>query len=135
MSPLQVTLDPVTGERHGQELCRIIIPKPYPGMCVAECALSTEGLSYEVVELNPQGPWCYAALLARLWRERVYFTIVEHDVAPWPGAIVALSQCGHPYCTYRYAHPPGAMRIQALGCTKFAGPAFDAEITWERAEW
>jgi hypothetical protein len=82
--------------------------------CPAHLALNAEGVDHDVVghELS------YAEQLAAWWRDGEGFVLVEHDVAPWPGAIGQLIGCPRDWCAYRF--PKYQHLIRSLGCVKFS---------------
>ena len=60
----------------------------------------------------------YYNLLTDLWAKDG-FTIVEHDIVVWPGAIQQLQDCPEPWCVFPYYSSVGWI-IDGLGCTKFS---------------
>lgn len=61
----------------------------------------------------------YYNLLVSLWAEGESFTVVEHDIVVWPGAIDQLEACTEPWCVYPYYCSVGWI-VDGLGCTKFS---------------
>ncbi len=80
----------------------------------AHLALTAEGVDHIVVghELS------YARQLGAWWRSGSGFVLIEHDVAPWPGAVQRLLDCSRDWCAYRY--PKRGHLIRSLGCVKFS---------------
>lgn len=91
----------------------------------------------------------YAQLLAELWRDGESFTIVEDDIAPWPGAIMAMIACPHYWCGYHYCLPgrwdaadeqdPYTGLAGTNGCFKVTSDVIAAAPDlcqrWETHEW
>lgn len=83
--------------------------------------------------------YAYDRLLRRLWAEGEPFILVEHDILPWPGALLEMWECERAWCAFPY-YIFGEMRTQ-LGCTKFdpaklgACPLPDEPIHWSRLDW
>lgn len=75
----------------------------------------------------------YPDLLQAQWDLGQEFAIVEHDVIPWPGALMSLDVCPRPWCGFSYEvgiHH----RVPTFGCVKFGAEliratpgAFDPE--------
>lgn len=84
--------------------------------CPATLALRAEGL--DPVEVIVEGDYGYGNILSEWWERRTGFVLVEHDVAPFPGAVAALWACTAPVCAHQYAS--GGVFDHALGCTKFS---------------
>jgi hypothetical protein len=86
-------------------------------------ALTMEGL--EVVEVVMNERHHYGRLFTELWQGGEGFTLVEHDIVPWPGAIAELEACPNECCAFEY--PNGIIHAEprsgwcvSLGCIKFA---------------
>ncbi len=60
----------------------------------------------------------YYGLMVEQWRKGETFTVVEHDIVCWPGAIQELANCPEQWCTLPYYCSVGWI-IDGLGCTKF----------------
>lgn len=84
--------------------------------CPAHLALAAEGVDHVVALVDDE--LTYAQLLEREWSKGGGFVLVEHDIAPWPGAIDALLACPRDWCAHRY--PKGGRLVRALGCVKFS---------------
>lgn len=82
--------------------------------CPAHLALTAEGVAHDVVG-HGLG---YADQLAVWWRSGEGFVLVEHDVAPWPGAVRHLIDCPRDWCAHRF--PKYQHLIRSLGCVKFS---------------
>ena len=76
----------------------------------------------------------YDLLFRKLWADGKPFIIVEHDIIPWPGALVEMWKCPEPWCGFPY-FVFGMLRSY-LGCTKF-DPARLGEcpLSGELLEW
>lgn len=98
-----------------EEDIQVIVATPQEA-CVAHYALDTEGIEHEVKRCD--GPYGYGELLEKLWTVGDGFILVEHDIAPWPGAIHQLIGCDDDWCCYEY--PLNFGLVGALGCTKFS---------------
>lgn len=96
---------------------RVIVPQPDGYPPVAARCLTAEGLDHEVVRLDDR-PTAYGELMKSLWLEREGFVIVEHDIAPWPGAVTQLMGCSEILCGYDYMR--GGNIGHSLGCTRFS---------------
>jgi hypothetical protein len=114
---------------------KVCVPT-YSGMSnVAELVLSAEGVKYET--LPAEGELGYSQLVTELWRRGKGFVIVEHDVAPWCGAVAQLWACPRDWCIFHY--PDGGSLSNGLGCTKFSDRLVraypDLPSVWEGVEW
>lgn len=83
---------------------------------VAELVLYAEGVEYETGLVD--GELGYSLFIADIWERGEGFALVEHDVAPWVGALSELAVCQEDWCMFRYAKAGGLSR--GLGCTKFS---------------
>ena len=114
---------------------RVVVPVWDGAQDVAELVLAAEGVGYEAVRAD--GDLGYAALMEMAWSRGEGFVIVEHDVAPWYGAIADLERCESDWCLFRY--PDGGKLSRGLGCTKFSDrlvrryPALP--WAWDRVAW
>ena len=95
---------------------RVVVPA-LERDCAAHRALATEGVEHEVVLMA--GDRDYSRLLTSLWADGEGFTIVEHDVVPFPGAISGLEDCDQPWCVHWFPFAKNAIR-PALGCIHFS---------------
>jgi len=77
--------------------------------------LATQGLRPRMVRCDRT--YSYDLLFRELWAAGTPFILVEHDVLPWPGALVELWACPEPWCGFPY-HVFGELRSY-LSCTKF----------------
>jgi hypothetical protein len=113
---------------------RVVVAAVNPSP-VAHLALAAEGVAHDVADCR--GELGYGEVLADLWRLGAGFIVVEHDVAPWPGAVVALSDCLGDWCAFRY--PKGGRLIRALGCVKFSTRLVqtwpDLPALWHGVDW
>lgn len=102
---------------------------------VAERVLTAEGVAYETRRAD--GTRGYSRLMTEVWARGEGFIVVEHDVAPWPGAIAELAACQGDWCYFQY--PDGGSLSRGLGCTKFSDrlvsgyPGLSAE--WADVAW
>jgi hypothetical protein len=83
--------------------------------CPAHLTLAAEGLPHETVLLGRDRPTAYSEWFRARWKEGTGFILVEHDIAPWPGAVRQLANCGRDWCAFPY---PWCI---ALGLVKFSG--------------
>jgi len=100
-----------------------------------------EGL--EVVEVVMTDYYHYGRLLTELWQAGEGFTLVEHDIVPWPGAIVDLKSCLHECCAFEY--PNGIMHAEprsgwctSLGCIRFSDELVQripCDGAWQNRGW
>lgn len=105
---------------------RVVVASPTED-CVAHRTLDAEDIDHDVQICH--GPYGYCDLLAALWTFGEGVIIIEHDIAPWPGAIHQLQVCEQAWCAYEY--PLNFSMVAALGCTKFATSLVDS--TWTLA--
>jgi len=102
---------------------------------VAERVLAAEGVEYET--LRADGNLGYSRLMTEIWARGLGFVVVEHDVAPWFGAIAQLGACSRDWCMFRY--PDGGMLSRGLGCTRFSDRLVrdypDLPDKWQGVEW
>lgn len=114
---------------------RVLVAALEPG-CTAHLALQAEGVEHE--ERVCKGDTGYAALLAEAWRAGRGFVVVEHDVAPWMGAVAQLVGCGRDWCMFRYPKYGGAL-TRGLGCAKFSDRLIhdypDLSDAWQDTDW
>lgn len=98
---------------------------------VAHRALTAEGVEHTEHVVGDG----YGELLADYWTEG--FVVVEHDVAPWTGAIAQLAECGRDWCMFRY--PKQGELTRGLGCTKFSDRLVrahpDLPDSWRGTDW
>jgi hypothetical protein len=105
-------------------LGNILIVNPTNDKCIAETCLEVEGIECTVRNIEPssnygQQPETYAGILATYWQCGNTFVNIEHDIAPWPGAIESLFDCRFPYCYYKYPSWPRGTMQSGIGCMKF----------------
>lgn len=118
-------------------LCRVVVTKPYERACIAEQCLAVEGIAVDVNVVEPSSsyaecPEAYAGILAALWQDGQEFINLEHDVAPWPGALTDLWSCPNPFCYYRYPSWPQGRLTVGIGCMKFGQAVLDKiPHSWE----
>src|SRR5215216_621829 len=115
-------------------LVRVIVASPTKE-CIAHWALDAERIDHEVhVCYGDNG---YGELLSALWALAESFILVEHDIAPWPGAITRLKNCNQQWCAYQY--PLNFDLVAALGCTKFTSELIATTWTissrWAETHW
>lgn len=112
---------------------RIVVPAMQDD-CVASRCLRAEGLDPEVVVLPHDDPHAYARLVAQLWRDGETFAIVEHDIAPWPGAVRKMLDCAALWCGFYYPLPgrwdvdsddPDSNLFGTTGCYKVDAAVMD----------
>ena len=88
--------------------------------------------AYEVIYVRLDGDDGYPRFLGERWAAGETFVNVEHDVAPWPGAVDGLLDCPEPWCGYDYgdACPTGPTAL--LGCVKLTAELMRATPTiWD----
>ncbi len=83
----------------------------------AHLALIAEGISHEQHMCVDDTD--YSNLLTEIWKAGSGFIVVEHDVAPWFGAVNQLAECERDWCMFHYPKFGGAL-TRGLGCTKFS---------------
>jgi hypothetical protein len=97
--------------------------------------LSAEGVAYET--LRADGDLGYSLFLTEVWGRGEGFVIVEHDVAPWCGAVAQLEACSRDWCLFHY--PDGGVLSRGLGCTRFSERLVreypDLPDAWRGVEW
>lgn len=112
----------------------VLIVSPYKH-CVAAKALYSEGIEYRII--HPVDDHSYGRIIAGAWQIGESFINVEHDIAPWPGALQALEDCTEPLCAYQYLIR-GELTT-ALGCIKFSDTIMkryaNACEGWEATHW
>jgi hypothetical protein len=119
-------------------ICHINIVKPYEDKCPAELALATEGINCDVTVVEEthsytdKAAYAYVDHLVSIWDRHEPFINLEHDVAPWPGALDELWNCSEQFCRFRYpVFPPGRL-VKGIGCVKFG---FDVVNTVTSDDW
>jgi hypothetical protein len=114
---------------------RVVVAAVDETDCPAHLALTAEGVEHDVVRCV--GELGYSRLLERLWSEGG-FVVVEHDVAPWMGAIERLVACPNDWCQFRYPKHGGHL-IRGLGCTKFSDRLVagypELSAGWSATDW
>lgn len=81
----------------------------------------------------------YSRLWCELWQGMEEFINIEHDVAPWPGALYKMMECqqGH-WCSHMYPAAPHNL-TDALGCIRIGEVIMDRERDlykqWEGVAW
>ncbi len=96
---------------------RIVVPYAgnFPVQALdALTQVTTEDVETEYVGGNDTD---YFDLLARLWREREPFIVVEHDIIVTEAAITGLLECQHAWCSCPYQWYTAT--LHGLGCSKF----------------
>lgn len=98
---------------------RIIVPfaTKSPMLQAVRIALTQDGHDPEFHHC--QKDQSYYDLLSEAWSRGEEFTVVEHDVVVWPGALGDLEGCEHLWCTRPYYCSVGWI-IDGLGCTRFS---------------
>lgn len=86
--------------------------------CPTAFALRAEGYHPEIVVADRDDIFAYGRAMQQFWRDGEAFINIEHDMAPWQGAIQALESCalGDALCLYGY---PRASQ-GSLGLTRFS---------------
>lgn len=92
----------------------ILVPTIYSDGA-AQKALRTEGVTYTTIFCHDI--YQYSKAIRSHWNQELI--IVEHDVAPWPGALTLMQLCSRPWCVHTYPFAPNAMRW-AMGCVRFS---------------
>ena len=76
-------------------------------------------IEIEVRAVPCSGPHGYGDLLASMWERGEAFINLEHDVAPWPGALTQMWECDKPWCALPLiVHQ--CVNDTNLGCAKFS---------------
>ena len=114
---------------------RVYVPTYSGASNVAELVLYAEGVEYESALVD--GDLDYSLLIADIWARGEGFALVEHDVAPWVGALSELASCEEDWCMFRYAKGGGLSR--GVGCTKFSERLVreypDLPDAWRGTHW
>lgn len=118
---------------------QVVIAKPFDGVCAAERCMNIEGIVAETRQLQPsrnygENPEAYAGILVEMWQRGSSFVNLEHDIAPWPGAIEELFDCEKPLCCYAYPTWPRGRQTIGIGCMKF-GQAVIEKIPQSWEDW
>jgi hypothetical protein len=113
-------------------IMKIVVPYVTLHPVTRHC-LESEKLDAEYVQMQDDDD--YRRLMQRLWRENKPVVIVEHDIAPWPGAIRELWECPCAWGAYSYKIDGGIGIYHGLGCTKLT-PRLMAAVPkiWDRPE-
>lgn len=91
---------------------------PYAGEFPTQAVAAVTQLSMAAYTWNVgDTDSAYFDLLARLWRARESFIIIEHDIIVTAAAIAGLIDCPMKWCTCPY--PWYDSMLHGLGCTKF----------------
>lgn len=92
-----------------------------------------EGVPHE--EVIMQDDLHYGRLVQSLWQAGEGFILVEHDIAPWPGALQQMIDCPEPCCAYEY--PTERVMRNALGCVKFDASVLRNNFSqsWHTIPW
>ena len=86
-------------------------------LAATQLSLRQDGVEAQFEQMR--GVEDYFTLFARHWEQGETFTIVEHDIVPWPGALQELENCSGLWCTLPYYCSVGWIR-DGLGATKFS---------------
>ena len=122
----------------------ILIVNPSNDKCIAETCLEVEGIHYNTYNIDPssnygQQPETYAGILTDCWQKGETFINIEHDIAPWPGAIESLFTCNEPFCYYKYPSWPRGTMQSGIGCVKFGAVLLsnipDSWENWGNVPW
>ena len=89
-------------------------------------ALEADGRKAEYVRVGPDTPEAYFELLRSIWAEGREFTVIEHDIVVYPGALAELEACSNPWCGKPYMLSTGVAG-HCLGCTRFSEELVRAE--------
>jgi hypothetical protein len=83
-------------------------------------AVRASGLPWVAYPLERGDLGAYGRLWRRLWALRETVIVCEHDVIPTVAQLLALTMCGHDWCSYNYddgMYPAGPM----FGLARFSG--------------
>lgn len=72
-----------------------------------------------VYEYVGDSPFAYFDILRDLWHKGEDFILIEHDIIPWPGALVTFDACEDMWCAFGYLYPPDGYIVTAHGCVRF----------------
>lgn len=99
---------------------------------IAKLNLATQGFHPRLIRMERD--FSYDLLFRKLWEAGRPFILVEHDILPWPGALVELWNCPQPWCGFQY-YVFGELRSY-LGCTKFnPGVLGECPLEGDLLEW
>lgn len=105
--------------------------------CIAAKALRSELI--EFVLIKPADDLAYGRVFSRAWEIGKTFINIEHDIAPWPGALQAMWDCSHDICLHEYMIGHSGKKQRALGCIKFDRELMlrhpDANYGWDETLW
>jgi len=87
----------------------------------------------------PQDDYHYGDKLAQYWHRGEDFINIEHDIAPWPGAVEELWDCTSLWCTHQYPIGHSGKFQKGLGLIKFSSSLIerypDACLGWDETPW
>jgi len=103
--------------------------------CIAEYALRAEGYWPEVTRIHEGDMHAYGRTLAKYWLTGEPFINVEHDMAPWVGAVNELWECDQELCLFPYPRATSG----SLGMIRFSAGLIDrfpgACDRWPTTSW
>ena len=101
----------------------------------AYAALRAEGYWPELVRISKNNIYGYGKTLADCWTSGQEFINVEHDIAPWEGAIKQLEECTGELCLFGYPRAQSG----SLGLIRFSQSLIDrfpeASARWSTTPW
>lgn len=105
--------------------------------CPAAYALRAEGWNPDVRVIEREDIYAYGRTLHEYWQDGEGFINVEHDMAPWEGAIQALWDCALDDAICLYGYPRA--QTGSMGLTKFSETLIrrfpNASERWPRSPW
>lgn len=105
--------------------------------CPAAYAVRTDGWRPEIVVVDPEDVFAYGRAMHEFWQDGEAFINVEHDMAPWPGAVQALRSCTLDLCLFGYYRAEqgslGMIRFSEKLIAQF--PDLSKTGAWERTAW
>lgn len=105
--------------------------------CPAEFAVRSDGWTPELRVIDREDLFAYGRILHEFWQDGEPFINIEHDMAPWPGAIQALRSCELEFCLFGYPRAEQG----SMGMTRFSRelirrfPKLSETNHWSRASW
>ena len=105
--------------------------------CPTVYTLWAEGYHPEIVVIDPEDIYAYGRTMAEYWSDGEGFINIEHDMAPWQGAVEALHACALTDSLCLFGYPRAAQG--SLGMTRFTKELIQRFPTvnerWPKTPW